>query len=71
MIDLFNTISMLNDSYFKCKLGLKNSLTAQITPFRAKKDASDITDLRMVAAVGLMAALGGDWIDSQDSNNWC
>lgn len=42
-------------------LSFSDILTAEITLFNAQKNASDISTRRMIAAVGLIQALGGGW----------
>lgn len=54
-------LKLVMNEYLAGTVGLADVLNAEITAFSAKKGANDIVYRRMVATVGLLKALGGDW----------
>jgi NodT family efflux transporter outer membrane factor (OMF) lipoprotein len=76
---LASEVAMQNEAVASAKLALKlvinaykagivpyaNVLTAQITAYAAEENAVSITGRRMVAAVGLVKALGGGWANGE------
>lgn len=54
-------LNLALNQYKAGTLPFSDILTAEITLFNAQKNASDISTRRMVAAVGLIQALGGSW----------
>lgn len=54
-------LRLVMDDYKMGTAALIDLLNAQVTLYTAEKNASDIAGRRMVAAVGLITALGGGW----------
>ncbi len=54
-------LKLVMNEYLAGTAGLADVLNAEITAFSAKKGTNDIAYRRMVATVGLVKALGGDW----------
>ncbi len=56
-----HSLRLVINQYKAGTVGLSDVLNAEITVYTAEKGAADISYRRMVAAVGLIKALGGGW----------
>ncbi len=56
-----HALKLVMNEYLAGTVGLADVLNAEIAAYTAKKGTNDIAYRRMVATVGLVKALGGDW----------